>query len=1117
MKKLNEILFSMLTSVILLATFGASIAYATFAESSSGTEYAKSVVYNAKWFEVLLVLLVVNLLGSVIRYKIFNMKKFSVLLFHFAFILMLAGAAITRYFGYEGIMHIRQGETSNEISSDKTSVGITAEYKGEKVEKASEATFSENASNDFSEKLQIGGKTITVENELYVLNSIETVVPDDQGEPAVSLFVMNHQNMGGMDLILLNGETNKFEDVSFALNNVANKSDVSFSVVNNQLFFTSTMPVTKTSMMQKSEMQILPGNITAIDERTIYKAANLIFVLKQFMPKAKKTLTQMTPDMNKSGIKRQGKNAIIFKVSDGNTTKRINVFDSDNETSTPTFCQLNDVKVSVSYGMLMRKLPFKITLNAFQLERYPGSNSPSSYASDIIVTDTEMKIVKPYRIFMNNILNYRGYRFFQSSYDQDERGTILSVNKDYWGTLITYTGYLLMAIGMLLTFFNKNSRFRTVLRWSNDLQLKRKAGKAIILAGLIVISGSLFATNAETNKKAHLNALNSLLIQDEVQGRIEPFNTYASDVLRKISKKDSYNKMSASEVLLGMSSNPASWQNEPIIKVRNEQLAKELGAIKTYVSFNQLFNAENGGAYRLKDQVDKVYQKEQSTRNEYDKEIINVDERINICYQLFNGTMLNLFPVSGREQEKWVTAKSMMPTTANGQVCPAGFGAMGGGMSGIPAPSGMNGMDGMSGMPSGGMPAGTVKAPPLKEGMQGMTPPHGMGGMSEEQLNSMMGKGAITAQQSNPNSPEVLLQNYLKAANEAFSNGNWAPATEKLLLIKNYQLQNGGNNLPSSSKVSLEIAYNKLNIFNQLGYIYTFIGLILLALHLINIFRIKSGLEKVLNNAIYLFMFIFAVYSIGLSIRWYISGHAPWSNGYETMIFVGWASALSGLIFAKKSPISLAVTGILSAIALIVASMSWMNPEITNLVPVLKSYWLIIHVAIITSSYGFLAMGALLGFLNLSLMISRTKKNSDRLKVTIQEISYIIELSLIVGLFLLSIGCFIGGVWANESWGRYWGWDPKETWALVSILVYSAILHLRNVPNGTNQFILSSLSVVGFSTIIMTFFGVNYYLSGMHSYAQGSAPSVPGGVYVAVVLVFALIGWAYNSEKKNKI
>ena len=398
----------------------------------------------------------------------------------------------------------------------------------------------------------------------------------------------------------------------------------------------------------------------------------------------------------------------------------------------------------------------------------------------------------------------------------------------------------------------------------------------------------------------------------------------------------------------------------------------------------------------------------------------------------------------------------------------------------------------------------------------GKTPPPGMGGMSQEQLNAMMGKSPAAASATLSNdSPEMLLTNYFKASNEAMSSGNWGPANEQLIRIKSYQLMNGGTNLPSNTKIRLEIFYNNLNIFGILAIIYAIIGFILLILHLLDIFNKKSGFEKYLNLAIYPFAGVFALYTAGLAIRWYISNHAPWSNGYETMIFVGWAAALSGLLFSRKSPISLAVTGILSAIALFVAGMSWMNPEITNLVPVLKSYWLIIHVAIITSSYGFLAMGALLGMLNLILMVARNAKNASRLKDSIQEISYIIEMALIIGLLMLTIGCFIGGVWANESWGRYWGWDPKETWALVSILVYSAILHLRNVPKANNQFVLSSLALIGFSTIIMTFFGVNYYLSGMHSYAQGTPPPIPAFVYFVIAGVIALVGLAYNSEKKN--
>jgi len=1142
MKKLNEVFFSMLTSVILLVIFGAAIAYATFAENSSGTDYARQIVYNAKWFEVLLAVLIINLLGSAVRYQLFKKRKFSVLLFHLAFICIIIGAAITRYFGSEGMMHIRQGETSNEISSEKTSVRILAEYKGEKVEKSKEAGFSESGSNAFSESLSVGGKTITIENELFIPNSVETIVPDEQGEPALSLFVMNSQNQG-MDFILLNGETNKFGEVSFAFGDSTHKADITFSLVGNQLYFKTMLPLSKMSMMQKSESMMMPGAIILAEQKTIYKADNILFVLKTYMPKAKKNLTQATPEMEKSGIIKKGKDAIIFKVSDGNTTKRVNVLSAENQISQPGTCQLNDVKVSISYGMLQHKLPFSITLRSFQLDRYPGSNSPSSYASEITLIDTELKSERPFRIYMNNILNYRGYRFFQSSYDPDEKGTVLSVSHDYWGTLISYIGYFFMALGMILTLFNKDSRFRSVLKLSNELQVKRKAGKTLLLAGLIMLSGSMFASGGEVTKKSHLNELNSLLIQDEAQGRIEPFNTFASDVLRKITKKTTYNKMSAVEVLLGMSANPTSWQNEPMIKVANAQLAKELGAVNDYVSFNQLFDFDNGGAYRLKEKIDKVYQKEQSTHNKYDKEIVNVDERVNICYQLFNGNMLSLFPVPGHVEGKWSTAKPVAAEPnphegmagMNGMQAPAGMG----GMNGMTAPAGMGstegkkapsmesiqgktpppGMGGTEGQTApAGMGSSDGKTPPAGMGsVEGKTPPAGMGGMSQEQLNAMMGGKNSSAPALSNDSPEMLLTNYLKAANEAMSSGNWELANQQLIRIKSYQLMNGGTGLPSNTKISLEIFYNNLNIFGLLAIIYALLGFLLLVMHLMDIFKNKAGLDKYLNIAIYPFMAVFVLYTAGLAIRWYISNHAPWSNGYETMIFVGWASALSGMLFARRSPITLAVTGILSAIALFVAGMSWMNPEITNLVPVLKSYWLIIHVAIITSSYGFLAMGALLGMLNLILMIARNKKNAIRLKDSIQEISYIIEMALIVGLLMLTIGCFIGGVWANESWGRYWGWDPKETWALVSILVYSAILHLRNVPKANNQFVLSSFALIGFSTIIMTFFGVNYYLSGMHSYAQGTPPPIPVYVYFIVVGVIALVILAYNSEKKNRM
>lgn len=171
------------------------------------------------------------------------------------------------------------------------------------------------------------------------------------------------------------------------------------------------------------------------------------------------------------------------------------------------------------------------------------------------------------------------------------------------------------------------------------------------------------------------------------------------------------------------------------------------------------------------------------------------------------------------------------------------------------------------------------------------------------------------------------------------------------------------------------------------------------------------------------------------------------------------------------------------------------NPEITNLVPVLKSYWLTFHVSIITASYSFLALAAILGFLNLILYLLQTQKKHKTIKIKISELTGIAEKAMIVGVYLLTLGTVLGAIWANESWGRYWGWDPKETWTLISIIVYTFILHMRFVPGLKTTFTFNLASLLGFSSILMTYFGVNYYLSRLHSYAGGDPVPIPSLVY----------------------
>ena len=189
--------------------------------------------------------------------------------------------------------------------------------------------------------------------------------------------------------------------------------------------------------------------------------------------------------------------------------------------------------------------------------------------------------------------------------------------------------------------------------------------------------------------------------------------------------------------------------------------------------------------------------------------------------------------------------------------------------------------------------------------------------------------------------------------------------------------------------------------------------------------------------------------------------------------------------------------------------LSYLNPEITPLVPVLKSYWLTIHVSLEAGSYGFLMLGAIIGLINSLLIATASRQRWKKTRPKIEELSAISEITLTAGLFMQSVGTYLGGVWANESWGRYWGWDAKETWALVSILVYAVILHMRFIPAFRNMFAFNVGTLFGLVSVIMTYYGVNYYLSGLHSYAAGDPVPIPQWVYIAVISLVLLSSVAY--------
>ena len=357
--------------------------------------------------------------------------------------------------------------------------------------------------------------------------------------------------------------------------------------------------------------------------------------------------------------------------------------------------------------------------------------------------------------------------------------------------------------------------------------------------------------------------------------------------------------------------------------------------------------------------------------------------------------------------------------------------------------------------------------------------------------------------------------------------------TEKLLeAFKKTQHRYGGDVMLSDDKVKTEVLYNKYDIFKKLFSWYLYAGSLLFILLIAQIFNDK---RKVVNVSVTVFKFIilglFILHTAGLIVRWYIAGHAPWSDAYESMIYVAWATMLFGLMLSSTSNkniltvlkslvitknasnLTLAAGAFVTSMLLMVAHLSWMDPAIANLPPVLDSYWLMIHVAVIVASYGPFTLSMILGITVLILMLLTNKENKEKMLLNIKELTIINEMSLTVGLVMLTIGNFLGGMWANESWGRYWGWDPKETWALISIMIYAFVIHARLVPGLRGRWTFNFMSIIAIGFIIFTYFGVNFYLSGLHSYQSGQDLSYK---YIAfALLIITVLGvFSYRAYAK---
>ncbi len=1030
MKKFFDFIFSMQFAGTLLLVFAAAIGTATFIENDFGTVAAQTLVYKATWFELLLLLSAISLIGSVFKYKLYKRKRYSVLFFHLAFVVMLIGAAITRFYGYEGTMMIREGESSNQIITDVPYVQLTVNDGNSEYQFHKAKIFTQFKRNHFNKTFEFNGNECNLEYVNYLPNAAQTVVEDPSGEPIIAM--VSVENGGRRNVFLRSGECDMVSGMSFCFDKENNDPNtVRISSEGDSLSFIAPFNATVMDMMANTT-DSLPKNLRhPLDVMKLYNFNGEQVVLKAYYKHAVIKMVSASNDPKSSNA-----GAVVFNLSYKGKKKEISVMGGKGMIGQPVSTNIEGVNFSVEYGSRLITIPFSIKLRDFQLERYPGSMSPASFASEVTVLDPSHNVEMPYRIFMNNILNYGGFRFFQSSYDKDEKGTILSVNHDKWGTRVTYFGYFFMAAGLIFNFFSRNSRFRKLMQASKELNKKAPSLKTLavlLIAGTLTMP-ALAQNNANFNplniSKSHAAEFGSLLVQAQ-GGRTEPINTTSSEILRKVHRKDKLMGLNSDQVILGMLSNPAYWQTVPMIKVSDSQLKNLIGISGSYASFNDFLDM-TAGAYKLASYVDNAYNKKPAERNSFDKDLMRVDERVNICYMIYSGSFLNIFPKPDDPNHKWYSSED--PYT-HFDSTDAGF-------------------------------------------------------------------------------VSSILPVYYTTVINGMKTGDWSAADKNLSYIKLFQDKYGKDVMPSKFKTKLEIFYNKANIFERLFPIYGTLGFILLILLFVGILNPRLKLSIPVNIMIGLIILAFLIHMVGLIMRWYIAGHAPWSNGYETMIYISWAAVLSGILFTRTSKITLAITAILASLMLMVAHLSWLDPQITNLVPVLRSYWLVIHVAVITASYAFLSIGALLGLLNLLLISFQTKKNFAKIKLTIEELTNINEMNLIIGVFLVTIGTFLGGVWANESWGRYWGWDPKETWALVTILVYAFIVHMRLIPGLNGVYAFNFAALIGFSSVMMTYFGVNYYLSGMHSYAKGDPVPIPTFVYYVVVIITIVSIYSYIRHVK---
>ena len=1040
MKDLLKIfLFSTRFTALLFILFATAMALGTFIESWYSTDTAKIWIYNAWWFELIMVFMAINFIGNIFKYNLLKKDKWAVLLLHLSFLLILLGAFVTRYIGYEGVMPIREGYSSNVFLSEKTylTVFVDGEIEGNPLRKKLEdpILLSEHVNNNFRWDSHFNGQKFSIQYVNFIENATEGLVMDETGERYLKIVEAGDGTRH--DHYVKEGEISSIHNILFTLNR---PQQGAINIRLQEGVYTIESPFDGTFLRMADQMQgeLISDSEQPLQLRSLYSLPNFQFVIPE--PALRGRFDIVKAD----GESAEKQNALQLAVSTEGEEQQITLLGGKGFINDPKKISFGNLDFYLQFGSLPLALPFSIRLNDFIAEKYPGTEkSYASFMSKVTVDDSP---TFDYDIYMNHILDHKGYRFFQASFDPDEKGTILSVNHDWWGTWITYWGYFLLYLSMIGIFFIGKTRFKELAKVLDKIQHQKKKiafllflfTSSIMQAQVLEDTQPVSVFNfdsliqADAFSKEHAALFGEIIIQD-AGGRMKPANTFSSELLRKVSKSDTYKGLNSDQVLLSIMNSPVVWYNIPIIYLKrgNDSLRNLIGLPKSakYASLVSFFDQK--GNYKLAEPLEEAYRS--AVPNQFQKDFIELDRRVNLLYAALEGKIMRIFPIPDEVNNKWV---------------------------------------------------------------------------SYPELNEVEFKGQDSLYVHN------ILPLYFQSLRLAQKDDDYSQPITLLESIHGFQKKFGSEVIPAKEKIKAEITYNKYDIFKKLYSGYIYVGTLFFIALLIQIFKKTKGIHWLVVGFRMMLVLLFVLHTAGLIARWYISGHAPWSDAYESMIYVAWATQFFGLIFGRKSDLTMASTAFVAGMILMIAHWNWMDPEIANLVPVLDSYWLMIHVAVIVGSYGPFALGMIIGTVALILMVLTSDKKKDRIQLQIKELTVINELALTVGLVMLTIGNFLGGMWANESWGRYWGWDPKETWALISIMVYAFVIHMRLIPDMRSPWLFNLMSIVAFASILMTYFGVNFYLVGLHSYASGDKIITPDFVYYTICIVVLLAGVSYLRSKK---